>query len=473
MRVVVTLFSNRAPQQTTLQRSLGPFQFFTIGFGAILGVAWAIVLGDWLAAAAPLGALIGFVCGGLAMLLIAACYAELATVLPRTGGDIVYAFELFGSVPAFFVGWFLVLMGVAMTSFEAISLAWLADAIFPGHQGYVVYSMFGQDIRIGALVLGAAVTLIIGAANYLGSHSSSRLQDLFTCVKASAVIAFVIAAWTAGTAHNLLPLTQPTSGRPLWVGALWIAATGPVWYGGFQIVPQGVEERRAGTSLRMIGWMTLLSVAAGIVFYCSVILAAAFVFPWKSLVTQPLPATAAIRAAFHDGAGSSLVLGAIVLGILATWNACFIWSTRVLVAMGRMQLAPPIFAATNRYGGPKFATYFVILIGLIGVSLGRGAIEPIVSMAAIALAGSYFLSCWTTLKLRHLRPDADRPFRVPGGTMTLRLIIGLSAAMALVSLIEPAARGRRIPLEWILLLIWAAAGAVVWHVARKRPERRL
>lgn len=449
----------------TLQRSLGSFEFLTIGLGAIFGVAWAVVVGNWLEAASPLGALIGFVCGGLAMLLVGACYAELATALPRTGGDVTYAFEVFGPTPAFFVGWFLVLMGTAMTSFEAISLAWLSETLFPGHQGKVAYAVFGHEVRVGALALGATVVAIVGAVNYFGSRSSSRLQDVFVCLKAIAVIAFVVAAFAVGAPTNLVPLAQPTQDHSLWVGALWIAATAPVWYGGFQIIPQAVEERDNRTSVKAVGWMTLLAIVAGIVFYCSVVFAAAYVLPWRSLVTQPMPAVTAIRAAFHHGAGANLVLGAVVLGIVATWNSCFIWATRLLVAMGRMRLAPPIFAATNRFGGPTIATYFVTLIGLFGVALGRGGIEPIVDMASIALAGAYFLSCWATLRLRRLQPNAERPFRVAGGRITLQLAVAVTVVMALVALVEPATRRRGIPLEWLLLLVWAAIGTGLWYAA--------
>jgi len=53
---------------TELLAQLRSRQFLTIGIGAIMGVGWVIVLGEWLRAAAPLGAILGFVAGGLFML---------------------------------------------------------------------------------------------------------------------------------------------------------------------------------------------------------------------------------------------------------------------------------------------------------------------------------------------------------------------------------------------------------------------
>jgi amino acid transporter len=75
-----------------LQHTLGRFQFLTVGLGAIFGVGWAVVVfGEWVSVAAPLGVVFGFLWGGTAMLFVAACYAELGTTLPRTGGDVIYA----------------------------------------------------------------------------------------------------------------------------------------------------------------------------------------------------------------------------------------------------------------------------------------------------------------------------------------------------------------------------------------------
>jgi amino acid transporter len=116
----------------------------------------------------------------------------------------------------------------------------------------------------------------------------------------------------------------------------------------------------------------------------------------------------------------------------------------------------------------------VTVIGLLGLALGRGGVLPIINMATIALAGSYALSCWATLQLRRLRPNLLRPFRVAGGEITLRLAIAISILMALVSLIEPVTRlrGWGMPLEWMLLTVWALAGIGLWLAARKRFDHR-
>ena len=79
-------------------------QLFTLGVGTIVGVAWLMVLGPVIAGAGPIGAVIAFIIGAVAMIPIALCYAELSGVLPHAGGEIVYAFEIFGTRLAYVAG---------------------------------------------------------------------------------------------------------------------------------------------------------------------------------------------------------------------------------------------------------------------------------------------------------------------------------------------------------------------------------
>ena len=122
--------ANETALASRLQGSLRPSQFFTIGLGAIIGVGWAIVLGAWLTSAGPAGAMLGFLIGAVLMLPIAACYAELATVIPSAGGEVVYTLAVFGRGISFATGWFIVTMTTSLSSFEGISLAWFSIGCF-------------------------------------------------------------------------------------------------------------------------------------------------------------------------------------------------------------------------------------------------------------------------------------------------------------------------------------------------------
>src|SRR5258708_20683392 len=69
-----------------LLRVVGRWQLFALAFACIVGSGWLLVLGDWLNAAAPGGAILGLMAGTSVMLAVCAGYAELAARVPVAGG---------------------------------------------------------------------------------------------------------------------------------------------------------------------------------------------------------------------------------------------------------------------------------------------------------------------------------------------------------------------------------------------------
>src|SRR4051794_31203403 len=99
---------------TALRGELGAVQFFTLALGAIVGVGWVVVLGDWLRQAGPIGTIVGLTAGGLVVCVIGLCYAEMGTTVPTNGGEVAFAYEVFGAPMSFLVGWLLALTYVAV-----------------------------------------------------------------------------------------------------------------------------------------------------------------------------------------------------------------------------------------------------------------------------------------------------------------------------------------------------------------------
>ena len=89
----------------------------------MIGIGWVTALGSWLTTAGPGGAIVAFVCGGVVMVLIGLCYAELTSAMPVAGGEVAFAYAAHGTGRAFLVGWFLAFGYLSVSSFEAISVA--------------------------------------------------------------------------------------------------------------------------------------------------------------------------------------------------------------------------------------------------------------------------------------------------------------------------------------------------------------
>jgi basic amino acid/polyamine antiporter, APA family len=449
-----------------LARTLGGFQYLAIAIGCMIGIAWITVLGEWLARAGPLGAMLGFVAGGIVMMGVAACYAELTGMMPDTGGDVVFAHRVFGPDAAYLVGWFLILMAVSVASFEALSFVWVTQTLFPDKSAVVLYKLLGETVTLRQVGIGLSILLAMYAINRIGMNASSKLQGALTVFKLAVMFVFIAAGLLWGDTGRLLALAPGKSPHASFLGGLWVAATCAFWLGGFQVISQAAGERSPQTSLRLIGWITTASVAIAMLFYAGVVAAASAVSPVAEIIAAPLPAAHAAAAVFQSRWGTNAVLVAGMAGILATMNAMMLSGSRLAVALAGMDLLPAALARTDRRAAPATALTLIVVLAAGGVVAGRGLLVPVVNMAAISLIISYVLACASVLRLRRTAPDAERPFRVPGGTPLIWIVAVITTAMAVFIILEPWLEGQSLPVEWILFVAWAALGGLVWMLRR-------
>ena len=452
-----------------LKKALGTRQFFSLSFAAIVGVGWIVVFGDWIKQAGPMGAILAFVGSAVVMMLVGLCYAELATTLPVSGGEIAYAYEVFGLRTSFMIGWLLALVYISTTSFEAISAGWMAGILFPTLRGRTLYAIHGVPVTTGGIVCALGGTIFLTLLNCLDTNWSAKFQDIFTQLKLCLGVLFVIAAICWGRTGNLNPLFASVEAGSAWKGILAVFLTATFWLSGFSVVAQVIEEKRPETSYGRVATTLLLSIAAASVFYCSVIFSCSTAMPWQRLQDMQFPAAAIFQAGLHSPpyANAILVLG--LLGIFATWNSFLIASSRTLFALGRGRVIDRRFAHVHAvFGSPVTAIVFVGLISAIGTLLGRGGIAPIVNMVSGCLVLVYLIVALAVIQMRRIQPNRVRPYRIPGGLLVPILAVIVSLVMLFQSFYLPygEARGGRVPLEWILFTGWVVFGVLVWCASR-------
>src|SRR2546428_11878585 len=57
-----------------LHGGLSTIEYFTFGFGTMIGVGWVVLMDDWLARGGPGGGILGFLIGGLLLFFVADPY---------------------------------------------------------------------------------------------------------------------------------------------------------------------------------------------------------------------------------------------------------------------------------------------------------------------------------------------------------------------------------------------------------------
>jgi basic amino acid/polyamine antiporter, APA family len=446
-----------------LKKTLKRRHLFTLGVGTIVGVAWLMVLGSVLGAAGPAGAAVGFIIGAGAMIPIGLCYAELTSALPHAGGEMVYAYDLFGIRWAYFAGLCLIFIYVINCVFFAVSVGWLLNALIPGIQGATLYSILGADVHEGDIIIGAVGSCVLMAAHWRGARDAARLQDIATYTLLGANCIFVVLGISRGDTANLQPLIAPSDWGWGYGGVFAALAVTPYFFGGFNTIPQAIAELENPKDRRRIAGVLAACILTSLLFYCLVLLTVSMAMPRQQLLAAELPVAEAFRMVFRAGWVADLVLMAGVLGLIAVWNALFFAATRVLYALGRSHLLPASLGNLGVDGrAPRRAILTVTLASIVGLFLGKGVLLPVVNVTSTLFAVMYAIVCFGVLQHRRGVPGMGT-YRVPGGIGVVWAAALFSVYLIGLSLLQQYKdAGNRLPPEWWLMIGCAVLGWISW-----------
>lgn len=455
---------------TRLRGAIRPYGYFALSFGGIVGSGWIVILGDWLRMAGPGGAVLGLLGGGFLMTLVCACYAELAARFPEAGGEVLYAMRSLGRGAAFAVAWFLVFHLVAVCAFEGIALTWFVQTLVPSSTGPLLYTVLGEKITLGAVLIGLLGVALAAGLNYRGVRLAVAFQSVVTYAFIGLTAVLIAAGFIFGRPENLLPAFTALDPGKSWLGgAIWIGTSSALFLSGFQVAPYAIEERHRSTSVRALIIAMLLGVVGAALFYCGIVLSAASATPWTHLMSESLPAAAAFGALTRGGWLGTAVIIVATASLFKTWNCTLLAVTRLVFAQCRLGFLPRAFGTIHpRFGSPSVAIVCIAMLNAAGVLLGRGALLPIVNMCSTFLALIFLLVLCILYKERRAN-SATPAFVVIGGRILIPAGVIALAGVSVVLVHEPWERaGGRVPAEWILMLGWALLGALCFGLLGRR-----
>ena len=429
------------------KKGVGAIDFFCIGFGAIVGVGWAVSINGWMTSCGgPIPAGIGYIVALVMMLPIALCYCELVPMLPVAGGGMAFAYRAFNDKIAVLSGWAAFGAFVAIIPWEAIQITDVLGYLIPGLKaGNPLYQVMGSDIYLTTIIIGTICSLLLFALNMRGLAAAAFVQKILCFVLVGAAIIGAIASLVGGNAGNWQPIydvsnpeiygpgLKEVSHSSMMGGIFAILASAPFFLAGFETIPQGVEE--AGGDISSVGKTVVLSVSLACIFYAILLFCFGFAWPWQEFAGMERPAAATMfKFLFPGGAGLFLywliTIGAIA-GLFTTWNGFFMASANLLMAMSRGRVMPAIFAKQNKNGIPVPGLVVCLILSLVGPFLGANMIDSITCFSAAAFVLSWALTCWSLIMLRKKEPNLNRPYKIPGGLA----MAGFAAIVATVVLI--------------------------------------
>lgn len=420
----------------------------------MIGWSWVVLSSTWIMSAGTLGAILAFLIGGGAMLLIGLTYAELASALPFAGGEHVYSERALGSGASFVCTWAIVLGYVSVVTFEAVALPTVLDSLMPGLNKVFLWQIAGWDVYLSWVLTGVAGAVVMTWINIRGVRMASLVQTVVVLAMLLVGILFVSGAVVAGSVSNMQPLW-----RDGFSGMSLVLVMVPFMFVGFDTIPQAAEE--IDLPCRDIGSVLMLSVMMAIAWYSLIVLGVGLMLNESELPNASL-APAEANARMYGEFGRLALLGAGLAGIITSWNAFIIGGSRAIYALARARLLPAFLGELHpRYHTPVNAILLIGLLSIIGPFFGRPALVWAVDAGGLGIVIAYSMVALSFLVLRRKEPELARPYRVPYGNLVGWLALLLSCGLGLLYL--PGSPSALVwPQEWAIVIAWALLGGVLY-----------
>ena len=428
---------------TQLARKLRVTDYFSLGWGTMVGVGWLVVMDDWLLRGGPLGGVLGFAIGGLLLLPIGYVYGKLVTIMPDASGEVAYTAKVFPPSVSYATGWMMMLAYFIVCPWEAVAVGRIAGYIFPPLNSIELYQIAGKPVYLPHLVIGLALTVLLTVLNYRGIRLSATFQNWTTFGTLALFVVFAICGVTKGSTANFPPLFTHTP----FISILLVLQIVPYFMTGYESVTKAAEE--ANPEFRSRGYFRAIwaAIIVGFVFYIIVIAAVGYVAPWFQLTKQPFMTAVAFEQAIGSRWIVSIILASALLSLFKVFNGNFIAASRLLFAMARRGLVDSRLSGihpVNQTPAPA-----VICVGAATSAcmfLGTAILVPISEVGSVASATGWTAACLAYL---FMKPSPrDRAIALVGATVGFLMVL-----MKIVPI-----PGHFDTREWIALAVWAVLG---------------
>lgn len=462
---------------------LSPVGIWALSFGAAVGWgAFAMPGTTFLPTAGPLGTAIGILIGALIMFFIGVNYHYLTARIHDAGGAYGFVKRAFGYDHAFLAAWFLILTYVAILWANATALSLFVRAVFgDAFQFGPHYTLAGFDVYLGEALLSDAAIVLFGLICAYFKKAAAVIQ----AVAAVAMILGIVAVFAAALIKNgfTIPHFDPAfASEDGKLGQIIsIIALAPWAFVGFESISNSGEEFlpkvKRGKLMRTLVAAILTAAAAYVLLtLLSVTALPEGVSDWKDYVSSSghagaasLPTFFAAREALGT-VGTVLISIAVAAGIITGLIANYVAGSRLVFAISRDGLFPPIFSKLTASGSPAIAILFIMLASLVIPFLGRTAIGWIVDVTTIGAAVAYAYVSLAAFKLSE--PDPAGPKK---RLVRVTATIGTMASVLLILyfLIPEIGRNYALSAEsYLILVTWSVIGIVLIRFIIGRDKSR-
>jgi APA family basic amino acid/polyamine antiporter len=405
--------------QSPAQKSkgLGLFDIVMAGLSGAIGFEIFVLLNYAYFHLAGPDMLIALALGGAINFLIMLSYCELATAMPKVGGEYTYIKTAYGGYISFIFGSFRWLASIFAAALAAVAfvlqLSYLFSAISPQIQGAILNQGW-----IIALVLVVAMGLLeVRGVRQIGNIVVIAFILLF--------LGFIIGGFIQGVGSvNLSAAALPTGVSGIFAAVVYVF---PMFIGTRAIVAAASESKRPEKDVSrglIISALIIIPIYVLLAF-----VAVGTVTSKETLAQVPLLSFAASRV-FGSYGGIIFSIAGMAACLSALGTSLSIQSS-ISRGMSRDGYFPKILLSVHsKYGTFHVAaivgTVFIMFLSTLGAVPFLGYAASFGSLLVFAVVNL------SLIRLRKTKPYMDRPFKTPLYPFTPALGVTLSVALLFI-----------------------------------------
>jgi amino acid transporter len=401
----------------TLNRRFSPLNLLMLSINGMVGSAW-LFAPLYAAKIAGPGAIIAWLIGGLATVVIALTFAELSVLFPVAGGTAQIPQMSHGTFTSFTVSWIAWLSALTMAPIEVQAILQYASTYFTS----LMQSEHGVPVLTGIGYLWATILMlsfcIINIVSYKGLMRFNFALFIFKVLVI--VIAVFVLVNTRFYTSNFAGLITATSSMTGWQAILTAVASGGIAFA-FTGFKHGVELAGETKKLAVAIPLAIVgSVICCLILYIGLQIAfigalnpAALINGWHNVSftgdVGPFAGLAAglgllwlVKLLYIDAAVSPSGAGLIYVTSTA----------RILYAMSQIGFVPGWLSFLNKQNFPVTAILVNFVLGMC-LFLPLPGWQAMVSFLVSGMVISYAMGPIALLCMRLELPDQMRHFRLP------------------------------------------------------------
>lgn len=389
---------NKAAAPKTLKKQIGLLEAITMVIGIVIGSGIFFKASTvFKNAGTPKLGILAWIAGGIIALASALTVAEIAAVIPETGGMFIYLKKLYSEKWAFLYGWVQTLIYVPGVA-AALSIVFVTQATY-----------FTPLTQVQQKILAIFMLFFIMFINVLSTKLGSKVQLISTFAKLIPIFVIIIFGLVKGQAHGL---SVPPSNVSVSAAGFGAAILGTLWaYDGWVAVGNMAGELK--NAVKDLPRSIIIGLSVTIVAYILINMAIINIMP-LSAVTASNKAASDAAVILFGNVGSGFIAAGIMISIFGALNGYLMTGVRIPFAMAQDNLFPfaKFFGEINsRFETPINAFLVEVIIAALYVL--SGSFDTLTNLAVFSVWIFFVMTVAGIFILRKKHKDINTSYKVP------------------------------------------------------------